>query len=821
MSEPKMISPLLDGFVMGSPISSHNGIVCCPAIYMNTGEQYIVKIISIPASQVQLAALLLSGAYKDRAAASEYFLELTKDIVREKGWLSDLSRLEGFCAYTDCQVVPMEDGIGYDVYLLSPFRQSLEALLAENKLTNLGAVNMGLDLCAALAASRRAGYLYVDLKPSNIFAVQAHEFRIGDLGFAPLSSLKFATLPEKYHSPYTAPEVLDAMAVLNDTVDIYALGLVLYQAYNGGALPETSEADFEPPMYADYEMSEIILKACSSDPAQRWQDPVQMGQALVGYMQRNEVNDTPIIPAPVEEPEIAEPEEAVEAEEFLPDEELNQDELDFIAALHEEEAALAALEPAETEGNPLQEDAAEILAQADALIAHELPQPVIAPTLKPVPVPEIVRDISDPEVADIPTEEEFFAEVAAEEQEAAQTAAPVNAPIKRSPLLLIIGIVLAAVLVAGAAFGIWYYYQNIYLQTIDKLTVQGTEDMLTVQVASTIDESLLTVICTDSYGNSRFTSVSAGVAVFHDLNPQTRYNIRVEISGNHKLTGQTTASYTTATLTNILSFNAVIGPEDGSVLLSFTVEGKEPNSWVITYETAGISPEKVAFSGHSITLKDLIVGANYTFILSSEEDIYLAGHTDVRFTPSSVVFAEDLSIPFCGNGVLTVAWTEPAGVEVPYWVVRCYNESGYNETVNVTDTTYTFTDIDHNSDYTVEVFAAGMNQCVYTTIAANPVLINAFHFDATDPQNLRLTWDFTGKTPAGGWLIEYTINGIRYEMACNDTLALLVSVPGGQYTLCLKAADGTPVFGGSASYDYPAAQEPDLPETPEAPDTTA
>ena len=67
MSELKLVSPLLDGFVMGNPMSSHDGIDCCPAMKENSDEKYIVKIISVPASQVQLDALLLTGAYKDPA----------------------------------------------------------------------------------------------------------------------------------------------------------------------------------------------------------------------------------------------------------------------------------------------------------------------------------------------------------------------------------------------------------------------------------------------------------------------------------------------------------------------------------------------------------------------------------------------------------------------------------------------------------------------------------------------------------------------------------------------------------------------------------
>ena len=62
MSEPRLISPMLDNFIMGGPISDHSGVRCCPAMENETDEKYIVKVISIPASPSQMDALLLTGA---------------------------------------------------------------------------------------------------------------------------------------------------------------------------------------------------------------------------------------------------------------------------------------------------------------------------------------------------------------------------------------------------------------------------------------------------------------------------------------------------------------------------------------------------------------------------------------------------------------------------------------------------------------------------------------------------------------------------------------------------------------------------------------
>lgn len=421
MSDIKLISPLLDQFHMGDPISSHDGVRCCPAMRKDSDERYIVKIISIPASQTQLDALLLTGAYPDVESALTYFRELAGDIEAEVVSMQKLARIEGFLPFEGCQVVPMEGGTGYQVFLLSTYQRTLEKHFSREPMTHLSAVNLGLDLCAALAVSRKAGFLYTDLKPSNIYVTNDKEYRIGDLGFARMDSLAYASLPKKYRSEYTAPELEDPFATLNTTVDIYAVGLILYQAYNNGVLPVRDEdGTIPPPEFADYEMAEIILKACANNPSDRWQDPIQMGQAIVSYMQRNGANDTPIVPVPVvavddiinavnaaAEAQVAVSDQAdasgnedfdlgaivgviegatpAESAEnaFAEDEDGN---LTFLADVQDETAPGSTEE--EIAYDEVSEDLSAMLAQADELAAMEVPEPVVAPEPIPVEMPE-------------------------------------------------------------------------------------------------------------------------------------------------------------------------------------------------------------------------------------------------------------------------------------------------------------------------------------------------------------------------------------------------------------------------------------------------
>ena len=400
MSDPKLISPLLDGFAMGSPISDHDGVICCPAVKEDSENKYIVKIISVPASQTQLDAFLLTGAYKDPADAMEYFKATVDGIEAEAKLLQKLSKLEGFLPYDAWQIEPMDENrLGYEVYLISAYKRSLEKFTSRNPMTHLGAVNLGLDICAALAIARRAGYIYADLKPTNIFISEDREFRIGDLGFLEMASLKYTSLPGKYLSDYTPPEMRKLMGTVNTTADTYALGMILYQLYNNGQLPEVDPDSDEPlpfPVNADYEMAEIIAKATAPKASARYADPMEMGQALVAYMQRNRVGDTPITP-PLAEP-VAE-EEPLVAESFD----------DSIPG--EEDAV-------DADWENISEETSSMLDQADLLISD-------VPLEEEVPEETPAEQIQETEE---PAEPEISEEESAEEEDTDEDMLPVVLP---------------------------------------------------------------------------------------------------------------------------------------------------------------------------------------------------------------------------------------------------------------------------------------------------------------------------------------------------------------------------------------------------------
>ena len=318
MSAPRLVSPILDGFQLNETISYRSGSVCCVVTEERSGGQFVAKILSLPASDSQMDALLMTGAFSNRVDANTYFKEQARSVLNEAKAMRHMATLGGFIDFDSVQVIPAESGCGFDIYMLSPRRESLNTILGKEDLTHLEALNMGLDLCAALTACRHAGYIYSNLKPENVFRNGQH-FRIGDLGLMPLSCVNNTPLPERYCSRYSAPELSTAGNALNDTADVYALGMLLYQAYNGGTLPGPGDIIgklYAPPLYADYEMAQIILRACALEPAIRWKNPEQMGRALTLYLQRNGLRNSPIIPSIVRE---LSKQRAQEVEEFLPE----------------------------------------------------------------------------------------------------------------------------------------------------------------------------------------------------------------------------------------------------------------------------------------------------------------------------------------------------------------------------------------------------------------------------------------------------------------------------------------------------------------------
>lgn len=868
MSEPKLISPLLDNFMIGEAMSDQNGVRCYPAMKNDSDTRYIVKIISVPASEAQLNALLLSGAFTNKSSAAEYFAKLAEETKKETEVLGKLSKLEGFLPIEGCQIVEKEDSTGYDIYLLYHYRRSLERHCRKTCMTHLAAVNLGLDMCAALAVCRQAGYLYTDLKPTNIYISEDNEYRIGDIGFVDINNLMFATLPDRCRSPYLPPELHDPFAPIDKTADTYAAGMVLYQIYNGGVLPfegEVPDGPLQPPLYADYEMSEIIMKACSLDPSQRWDDPVKMGQSIVSYMQRNAVNDVPIVPLPAatEVPIITQDLDVTQAENDDTsiatesghnDQPVSEDDpanLSFMGSLVNDETAPHEEMATEIQYDEVSDDANDILALADDLIAHELPAPPVAPEAIDVPMPEpiVIPGATTEETSaasDAITEDEnkntvvddtvaaISMAVASSHDSleteidpeflmtgADQITNPVSNDLDEMPpeaeedkqkksvwVTRILTAVLLVILATCIALGGYLFYRDYYMKTIDSMVIEGVDNRLTVYITTKADPNLLTVVCTDTYGNRQTAPLENGTAKFADLMPDSLYTITMDIDGFHGLRGQVKGTHTTAPQTEIISLNPVTGSEAGSVILNFTVKGYDADKWVVTYSTDDEPDRSVTFTGHSTTISGLTVGKTYTFTLDSVGDVYIVGQNQIQYGAIDLIYPENLAVTGIGEDGLHVTWNTPANTNVDYWTVLCYNDTGFNQNMTTEENSATFENLVPTDSYTVEVTASGMSVGSRFYISKNAVTVGSI---TAIPSGyyMDVTWDFTGPSPVSDWVLTYSVdNDTSESIVSTDGLTARIEnlVPNSQYTLRLQLADGTTVLNDTVTVQIPEAE---------------
>ena len=851
MSELKIISPMLDNFAVGSAVCEHHGVACFPAMENDTNNKYIVKVISVPASRTQLDALLLTGAYPDEASALVYFKEVSDSVVDEINVLNRLAQQEGFLGYEQHQLVPMDDSIGFNIYLLGAYKRTLARQLQKQPLTHLGALNLALDMCAALTVSRRYGYLYVDLKPENIYVMEGGSFRIGDLGFLRMDSLKYTSLPDKYRNDHTAPEIADAFCELNTTIDVYALGSILYQIYNNGELPvfaaDVENFTLSAPANADYELSEIILKACAADPNDRWEDPAQMGQAIVSYMQRNGANDTPIVPPVIEEPEVEEPEfESEEPEATDLDEEFTDTNIDDGEEADESEATELPVDPElqeiaelldadndetdpsfnedQIDYDAVSEEISEILSQADEIAEHPVPDPVIAPDPIEVTIPESIEpveeeskepvdtsatiavkvdedenDESEEEPADeseesnVESDEDLSSDEADDEEDEIS-----SKPVKKSHWLrnTILILVLLGLLTAG-----YFFYTRYYVLPIESVVLDGSEDKLTVQVTTQIDENLLTVVCKDQHGNQLTAPLKDGVATFQELIPDTGYTVTLAVEGFHKLTGDFTKAYSTPAETNIAQFSAVAGFEDGSVILAFTVEGRDASEWNVVYYANGEEAKTVAAQNKSATITGLTLDKEYTFELQPNADLYVTGQTSITFKATKLAYAQDLVINSCVDGKLTISWNAPADINVEKWNVHCTDGNQYAEVIDTATTTAEFAGIEADKEYTITVTAAGMSVNKQVIKAANAVSLTNVKLEE-HATYADLTWECDTELDED-WFVSFTVDGLASTMTSTTDegyFRVPYIIPGSVYRITIKGENGTEPLGGTVVF---------------------
>ena len=179
-------------------------------------------------------------------------------------------------------------------------------LIGRRRLSIADTVQIGRQVCDALAHAHARGVVHRDLKPSNIFLsrneVGDEMVKLIDLGVAAVAEEQLADRDRKLTAAhevlgtpeYMAPEQLWGRAI-DARTDVYAVGMSLYECLTGevpyaGSYPEVlvqvSNAATPPSVRerrADVPpaLAVVIENALEKDAAARFQSATELGRALI------------------------------------------------------------------------------------------------------------------------------------------------------------------------------------------------------------------------------------------------------------------------------------------------------------------------------------------------------------------------------------------------------------------------------------------------------------------------------------------------------------------------------------------------------------
>ncbi len=179
--------------------------------------------------------------------------------------------------------------------------QIIRAVIRQGQRVPLGGiVQVALEMLSALGAAHALGIVHRDLKPDNVLVTGEGHAKVLDFGIAKLAPGLNQNSPRTRTGAllgtpaYMAPEQISGAGLVDARADIYAAGVVLFEAMTG-TQPFVGETLFDlmrahmehappsprerrPEMPLGFE--QVILTALHKDPARRFQSAGAMAQAL-------------------------------------------------------------------------------------------------------------------------------------------------------------------------------------------------------------------------------------------------------------------------------------------------------------------------------------------------------------------------------------------------------------------------------------------------------------------------------------------------------------------------------------------------------------
>ena len=131
-----------------------------------------LKAITIPADKSEYEQVLEAGM--DREGASTYFRDYVQELNREIALMSRLKGHSNIVSYEDHQIIPHEDGIGWDILIRMELLKPINDALRQNKsFTRAEVIRLGTDLCRALEVCSTTSSTGISSPPTFLFRTPA------------------------------------------------------------------------------------------------------------------------------------------------------------------------------------------------------------------------------------------------------------------------------------------------------------------------------------------------------------------------------------------------------------------------------------------------------------------------------------------------------------------------------------------------------------------------------------------------------------------------------------------------------------------------
>ena len=226
--------------------------------------------------------------------------KINKQWIHEVEITKDLAPCKHIMKIHDHRVIQDKESDSVTIFIWTDLLTPLNAYIRSQSLTIKDVLTIGIQICEAIECLNNASIIHRDIKPSNILVSDDGDFILNDFDLSIIHKKPNISTPAVGTYNFMAPEIFNGKSY-NKSVDVYSLGIVLYQLLNDNKLPfqedyfsalswkernsimrkRFADRAIKSPFHAESGLDKIILKAIAFAPRERFSDAKTLKKSLL------------------------------------------------------------------------------------------------------------------------------------------------------------------------------------------------------------------------------------------------------------------------------------------------------------------------------------------------------------------------------------------------------------------------------------------------------------------------------------------------------------------------------------------------------------